>query len=103
MSKIYIMYMTPTREEATRIGLMAKRIHREPLGRCVMISPMTEGKPIYREPQHGKPRIRCHWAVSTRNVELAMDTDAWDIAIELYDTKPYWLAYLMSWIERWKR
>ena len=101
---IYIMYMTPTKKEAVRVGLMAKRIHAETLDKCVMLSDFApDERAIFREPQHGKPRVRCHWKIATRNVALAGDTYAWKRAIELYDTKPYWLAYLISWVEHFKR
>ena len=104
MSMTYIKYMTPTFAEAKRIGLMAKRLHREPLGRCVMLAPLPEDDPIYREPQFGRPRVRVHWAIATRNVELAMDKRAWDRAIELYETCPYWIAFLRSvWESRFGR
>lgn len=103
MSMMYVVYFTPTKEEAVRIGLMAKRIHGKPLDRCVAISPVDDPRKIFREPQYGKPRIECHWGLSTRNPELAADKEAWETAIRLYETKPYWLAYLLSWIERWRR
>ena len=92
----YIKYMTPTFEEAKRVGLMAKRLHGEPLGRCVMLSPLPDDDPIYREPQFGHPRVRVRWAVATRNPDLALDLRAWDRAVELYETRPYWIAYLQS-------
>ena len=102
MSMTYIKYMTPTIEEARRIGLMAKRIHAKPLDRCVMLAPMDENDPIYREPQFGHPRIRVRWIVATRNPELALDKYAWSRAITLYETHPYWLAWLISWLDRWR-
>lgn len=105
MSMIYIMYMTPTKKEAARIGLMAKRLHRKPLDRCVMLSPFAEDEEaIYREPQYGHSRTRCYWKVGTRNSGLAGDDYAWTRAIELYETRPYWIAYLQSvWESRFGR
>lgn len=93
---IYIMYMTPTQKEAIRIARMAKRLHGVPLPPCVMLSPVPEDDPIYREPQYGKPRVRVHWQIGTRNPELASDDHAWQQAIELYETRPYWIAFLQS-------
>lgn len=105
MSMVYIKYMSPTFKEAKRIGLMAKRLHREPLGRCVMLSPIGDDEEaIYREPQYGHPRIRVHWMIGTRNCELANNKTAWHRAIELYETRPYWIAYLQSvWESRFGR
>lgn len=105
MSMTYIMYMTPTFQEARRIGLMAKRLHGKPLGRCVMIAPFAEGEEaIYREPQHGKPRVRCFFKLATQNPGLAYDKHAWERAVELYDTRPYWIAFLQSvWESRFRR
>ena len=102
MSMTYIKYMTPTLKEARRIGLMAKRIHAVPLDRCIMLAPMPEDDPIYREPQFGHPRIRVCWMVATRNSDLAGDRYAWSRAIMLYETRPYWIAWLMSWLDRWR-
>ena len=102
MSMTYIMYMTPTLKEARRIGLMAKRINAVPLDRCVMLSPMPEDDPIYREPQFGHPRIRVRWMVATRNSDLAGDRYAWSRAITLYETRPYWIAWLTSHLDHWR-
>lgn len=96
MSTIYLMYMCPTFKEAKRIGLMAKRLHGEKLPKCVMLSPVEDPEPIFREPQYGNPRIQVRWKIGTRNCELAKDSRAWDRAIELYETRPYWIAYLQS-------
>ena len=96
MSTIYVRYMCPTLKEAKRIGRMAKRLHGERLPKCVMLSPIEADDPTYREPQYGHPRVRVHWMIGTRNCALAQDLRAWDRAIELYETRPYWIAYLQS-------
>ncbi len=106
MSKIHIMYMTPTMKEAMRIGRMAKRLHRElsSSDRCVIVSPLTYERAVFREPWHGKPRVEVHWIIGTMNLALAQDDRAWNRAIELYDTRPYWIAWLQSvWEARFGR
>ena len=96
MSITYVKYMTPTFREAKRIGLMAKRLHGEKLSKCVMLSPIDDPNPTYREPQYGHPRVQVHWLIATRNKPLAYDDKAWDRAVELYETRPYWIAWLQS-------
>ena len=105
MSKYYITYMTPTFKEARHLGILAKRLHRKPLPRCVIIGRIPEeDEAIYREPLHGKPRVRVRWTVGTRNPELAADIPAWNRAIDLLETRPYWIAWLQSvWESRFGR
>ena len=101
---IYVMHLTPTQKEAIRIARMAKRLHGAPLARCILLSPLPEDDPICREPQFGNPRVRVHWQTGTKNPELALDERAWQRAIELCETRPYWIAWLRSvWEARFGR
>ena len=98
----YIKYMTPTLQDAIRIGRMAKRIHAVPLPKCIAISDMDEKDPVYRMPQYGKPQIRVRWMIGTQNLRMIEDKYAWDRAIYLYENYPYWLAYIISWLDHYR-
>ncbi len=98
----HVMYMTPTLRDAIRIGRMAKRIHGEYLPKCVAISDMDENNPVYRDPQFGHPRVRVRWMIGTQNLRMIEDKYAWDRAIYLYENYPYWLAYLISWLDQFR-
>lgn len=99
---LHVMYMTPTLRDAIRIGCMAKRIHGEYLPKCVAISDMDENNPVYRDPQFGRPRVRVRWMIGTQNLRMIEDKYAWDRAIYLYENYPYWLAYLISWLDHFR-
>ena len=111
---VYVKFMAPTYEEAYRVGKLATILHLRganpnlpktngPDPRLMLspVEPDPARGPLYREPMHGRPRVKVNWMVCTKDRDLAFDRAAWGNAILTLLSHPDWMAPFILFKEKY--
>lgn len=103
---VWVMGCADSEQCATRVCLLAKRIHGGHYDRPCVMYKRLEPSDLYAYSQHGYKAEELRgmkYKYATDNQELAQDIYAWHKARALINSWPYWVAAGIAYIIGWHR